>query len=277
MIEKNHPQLSIRKQCELLGVNRNRLEPKGPKVSADDERLMRWMDEIHLKEPTFGARRLRQILIRDYKVCPTRRRVGRLMKVMGLEACYPKPRTSQPGAGHEKYPYLLGEMEVVRPNQVWCADITYIPMPVGYCYLVVVMDWFSRAVLGWAVSTTMEVSFCLEAWRMAVRTAGCTPEIMNTDQGSQFTSTGWLEEIKSHETIRISMDGKGRWVDNVFIERLWWSLKYEDVYLKAYGTPREVARGVGAWFGRYNHYRPHSALENKTPWAVYQGLEEEVA
>jgi putative transposase len=160
-------------------------------------------------------------------------------------------------------------MVITRPNQVWCADITYIPMPTGFCYLVAIMDWYSRKVLGWAVSTTLDTEFCLRAWGMALRVAGCPPEIMNTDQGSQFTGTDWIEEMKQHKGMKISMDGKGRWVDNVFIERLWWSLKYEDVYLRSYETPREVERGVGRWLGTYNANRPHSALEDGTPDEVY--------
>ena len=167
------------------------------------------------------------------------------------------------------FPYLLRDLVIDQPNQVWCADITYIPMANGYCYLMAVMDWYSRKVLGWAVSTTMDVHLCLEAFRMAVRVAGCYPEIMNTDQGSQFTSREWVAELQQYEGLRLSMDGKGRWVDNVFIERLWWSFKYEDVYLKAYETPRELERGVAAWLDRYNHYRPHSALDGQTPAECY--------
>jgi putative transposase len=277
MVEKTHSQLSIRRQCELLAVNRNRLEPKRPKITEEDEQIMRLMDEIHLNDPAFGARRMRDLLKRDHGLHPGRNRIVRLMRLAEVYACYPRPRTSIPGPGHEKHPYLLRNLEITHPNQVWCADITYIPMPVGFCYLVAVMDWYSRAVLGWAVSTTMDTNFCLEAWRMAVRTAGCTPGIMNTDQGSQFTSNDWLEEIKDHESVQISMDGKGRWVDNVFIERLWWSLKYEDVYLKAYETPLEVERGAMKWFKRYNDYRPHSALNGQTPWQVHEGFKDEEA
>ena len=159
-------------------------------------------------------------------------------------------------------------MKITRPNQVWSSDITYIPMPTGFCYLAAVMDWHSRRVLGWAVSSTMETNLCLRAFRSAVKAAGCCPQIMNTDQGSQFTSDAWIKEIKDHG-IKISMDGKGRWVDNVVVERLWWSLKYEDIYLRSYATPREVARGASEWFMKYNTRRPHSSLGDRTPDEVF--------
>jgi len=277
MVEKDHPQLSVRRQCELLVVNRNRLAARHGRITEQDEKIMRAIDEIHLREPTYGTRQLRRILVRDHGLSPGRARVRRLMKLMGLHATYPQPRTSLPGKGHKKFPYLLGNLDVTRPNHVWCADITYIPMPKGFCYLVAVMDWYSRAVLGWSVSTTMDTGFCVDAWRMAVETAGRTPEIMNTDQGCQFTSQDWMEELNQHEGLQISMDGKGRWIDNVFIERLWWSVKYEDVYLKSYATPREVERGVSKWFEKYNGYRPHSAHGGKTPWSVHANLEDEQA
>lgn len=271
MVEPEHPQLSIRRQCELLDVNRNRLEVPADKATEEDLRIMRMIDELHMAEPAYGARRLCLVLNRDHGFSVDRKRVTRLMRLMGIEACWPRPRTSVPGAGHKVYPYLLREVSIERPHQAWCADITYIPMAQGYCYLMAVMDWHSRKVLGWAVSTTMDVGLCLEAFRMAVCVAGRAPEIMNTDQGSQFTSGDWIAEMEGHAGLRISMDGKGRWVDNVFIERLWWSLKYEDVYLKAYETPRELERGVGRWLGRYNSYRPHAALDGLTPDQCYAG------
>lgn len=277
MVEVDHPQLSVRRQCSLLDVNRNRLEPPPERFTPEDLQIMRLMDEIHLREPCYGARRMRLVLKRDHGLEVARKRIRRLMHLMGLEACWPRPRTSLPGRGHKVYPYLLRDLVIDRPNQVWCADITYLPMGRGYCYLMAVMDWYSRKVLGWAVSTTMDVNLCLEAIRKAVREAGCYPEIMNTDQGSQFTSTEWIAELQTHEGLRISMDGKGRWVDNVFIERLWWSLKYEDIYLKAYETPRDLERGVAAWLERYNHYRPHSALEGQTPQACYAAPRKDAA
>lgn len=271
MVETAHPQLSIRCQCALLGVNRNRLEPATDKTTEEDLEIMRKLDELHMVEPTYGARRMCRVLNRDHGFSVDRKRVARLMRLMDIAPCWPKPRTSMPGAGHKVFPYLLRDLEIDRPNQVWCADITYIPMAQGYCYLMAVMDWCSRKVLGWTVSTTMDVGLCLEAFRRAVLVAGRAPEIMNTDQGSQFTSGEWIAEMEKHAGLRISMDGKGRWVDNVLIERLWWSLKYEDVYLKAYESPRELERGIGRWLVRYNSYRPHAALDGLTPEQHYAG------
>lgn len=269
MVETQGSQLSVRAQCELLDVNRNRLAPPPPKVSEEDLRIMRVIDELHLKHPAYGARRLSVVLQRDHGFQADRKRTARLMKIMGVVPRWPQPRTSQPGAGHKTYPYLLREVKVTAPDQAWCADITYIPMARGCCYACVVMDWHSRKALGWAVSTTMDTGLCLEAFAMALRTAGRAPDIMNTDQGSQFTGERWIQEMLSHSGLRISMDGKGRWVDNVFIERLWWSLKYEDIYLKAYETPRAVERGVSAFLRDYNSYRPHQTLGDRTPDAVY--------
>ena len=268
MVEKGHPQLSVRRQCELLAVNRNRLDPKVEKVLEEDLRIMRLIDEIHLNEPTFGSRQMTRALKRHHGVEIGREGTRRLMQVMGVKAIYPGPRTSKPGKGHKIYPYLLRDMKIERPDQVWCSDITYIPMGRGFCYLAVVMDWHTRCVLGWAVSTTMDVNLCLEACRMAVRTAGRTPEVMNTDQGSQYTCGEWLKALEPE--VRISMDGKGRWVDNVRIERFWWSLKYEDVYLRAYGDLRELEKGLADWIRRYNTYRPHSSLDGMTPWDAYR-------
>ena len=269
MVEADHPQLSVRAQCELLDVNRNRLDPPPPKVGEEDLRIMRVIDELHLKHPAYGARRLSVVLQRDHGFKAERKRTARLMKIMGIVPRWPKPRTSQPGAGHKIYPYLLRDVKVTAPDQAWCADITYIPMARGWCYVCVVMDWYSRKALGWAVSTTMDTGLCLEAFAMALRTAGRAPDIMNTDQGSQFTGAEWIAEMQRHPGLQISMDGKGRWVDNVLIERLWWSLKYEDVYLKAYETPQRLERGVAAYFRDYNSYRPHDSLNQRTPDAVY--------
>lgn len=274
MVDPSDSQLSVRCQAQLVGVNRNRLKPAELKRDQEDLALMRLMDELHMDEPTFGTRGLRRLLKRRHGLRVGRARIGRLMRVMGIKAIYPQPRTSHPGKGHKIYPYLLRGLKVTRPNQVWCADITYIPMPKGFCYVVVVMDWYSRMVLGWQVSTTMDTDFCLRAFRMAVARAGCTPEIMNTDQGSQFTSVDWIDEMTSHEGLRISMDGKGRWLDNVFVERLWWSMKYEDVYLRSYETPRDVARGLEAWLRKFNERRPHSSLEDRTPLEAYTGIME---
>jgi len=270
MIEKNDSQLSIRKQAALLGVNRNRLEPAS-RTREEDERLMKEIDRLHLEMPSYGSRRIRAALRRaGWEV--GRDRVRRLMRTMGIRAIVPKPRTTQPGKAHKKYPYLLGEMEVSRPDEAWCADITYLPMHRGYGYLVAVMDWRSRAVLGWRISNTLDTSFCVEAFRDAVSTAGCTPEIFNTDQGCQFTSKEWLEELESHAELKVSMDGKGRWMDNVFIERLWWSLKYEDVYLKEYRDLFDLEAGVSKWIQSYNLRRLHQSLGYRTPWEIYRPL-----
>ncbi len=272
LVEPSDPQLSLRRQCALLGVNRNRLTPPMPKATPTDLQIMRWLDDMHLRFPTFGTRGLGRLLKRERQIRVGRNRIRRLMKLARIVPVYPRPRTSAPGKGHRVYPYLLRKLAITRSNQVWCADITYIPMPCGYCYLVAIMDWYSRKVLGWAVSTTMDTEFCLRAFRQALAVAGQAPEIMNTDQGAQFTSTDWINELKSHRDLKISMDGKGRWVDNVFIERLWWSLKYEDVYLRSYETPRAVGQGVKAWFHAYNANRPHSSLDDATPDEVYFAL-----
>lgn len=269
MVEADHPQLSVRTQCDLLDVNRNRLDPPPPKVSEEDLRIMRVIDELHLRRPAYGSRRLSLILQRDHGFSADRKRTARLMKIMGIEACYPKPRTSLPGKGHKVYPYLLRDETISAPDQAWCTDITYIPMAKGYCYTCVIMDWYSRKALGWAVSTTMDTGLCLEAFSMALRSAGRAPSIMNTDQGSQFTGSEWIAEMQRHPGLRISMDGKGRWVDNVYIERLWWSLKYEDIYLKAYETPQQLERGVDTFLRDYNSYRPHASHDNRTPDVVY--------
>ncbi len=273
LVDPSDPQLSLRRQCTLLGVNRNRLTPPAAKATSTDLRIMCWLDELHLRFPTFGTRGLRRLLKREQGVCVGRTRIRRLMKLARIAAVYPRPRTSAPGKGHRIYPYLLRGLAITRPNQVWCADITYIPMPMGFCYLVAIMDWYSRKVLGWAVSTTLDTEFCLRAFRLALAVAGHPPDIMNTDQGAQFTSDAWVKEMKQHEGLKISMDGKGRWIDNVFIERLWWSLKYEDIYLRSYDTPRDVEGGVTKWFHTYNADRPHSALEDATPDEAYFALE----
>ncbi len=274
LVERDHPALSVRRQCELLGVNRNRLNPQVPAPDEAELHLCRILDELHVREPTFGTRKLCHVLERDHQIGVSRKRLRRIMRRLNIRAVYPGPRTSLPAPGHAVFPYLLRGLKITVPNQVWCADITYIPMKRGYCYLFAILDWHSRYVLSWALSTTMDTSFCVSAFREAVRRTGCTPEIFNTDQGSQFTSQEWVGELLSHPGLRISMDGKGRWVDNVFIERLWRSLKYEDVYLKAYDTPRELERGLAQWFLRYNTYRPHQALGMKTPSDVhYQNRE----
>jgi putative transposase len=227
---------------------------------------MRRIDHLHLEFPFAGSRMLRDLLKQEgYRV--GRKHVATLMKRMGIEALYRKPRTTKPGAGHKIYPYLLRTLSIDRPNQVWAMDITYIPMARGFVYLAVVLDWYTRRVLSWKVSITMDVHFCLEAVEEAIARYG-TPEIMNTDQGSQFTSQAFTGLLKEHD-IRISMDGKGSWRDNVFIERLWRSVKYEDIYLRAYDSASAVRAGLTRYFSFYNNRRPHSSLDGQTPNQVY--------
>jgi len=233
-VEENHPEISVRRQCDLLGVNRSGLyyEPRGE--SAENLQLMRLIDEQYTRTPFYGSRRMTEWLrSKGFEV--NRKRVSRLMAMMGIEAVYPKPKLSQPGEGHRIYPYLLEGMKVERVNQVWSTDITYIRMAEGFAYLVAVMDWHSRFVLSWALSLTMELDFCLEALERALRRG--RPEIFNSDQGSQFTSDKFTSKLLARQ-IAISMDGRGRCLDNIFIERLWRSLKYEEVYLKDYTLVR---------------------------------------
>lgn len=267
MIEKNHPELSLRRQCTLLDVNRNRLVSR-PKVSAQDKEIMRDLDELHTRWPFYGQRKLvRELRKRDWMV--GRKRVRRLMRLMGMEAIAPKPKTSIPDGSHRKYPYLLRDLVVDRPDQVWCTDITYIPLSRGYAYLVAVMDWHTRAVLSWRISNTLDTSFCLEALKEARGVAGCSPEIFNTDQGCQFTSEAWIEAVEGMGS-KVSMDGRGRWMDNVFIERLWRSLKCEDIYLKDYRSVPELEAGVSRWMQDYNHERIHQGLDYECPWSLYR-------
>lgn len=266
MVEPKHRKLSLVRQSRLLGVSRSALyyQPAGP--SAYELELMALMDRQYLKTPFYGSRRMKAWLEAEGHVV-NRKRVARLMRLMGLEAIYQRPKTSQPAPGHQVFPYLLRNLAVARSNQVWAADITYIPMRRGFLYLVAIMDWHSRLVLAWRLSISLEVEFCLSALREALSKG--QPEIFNTDQGSQFTSqrfTGMLLK----PGIRVSMDGKGRCMDNVFVERLWRSLKYEEVYLKAYDTVAEARAGIGAWFRFYNHERPHQSLDYRTPWQAFQ-------
>ena len=258
--------LPKRRRCELLEVARSTAYYRPTPITDDDLRMMRLIDEIHLELPFYGSRRIRDEL--ETRGHPTnRKRVQRLMRLMGLRALYPKRRTSQPGKGHKIYPYLLGDLCVERANQVWASDICYIPMAKGFMYLVAIMDWHTRRVLSWRVSNTLDSEFCVEALEEALERFG-PPEIFNTDQGAQFTSEAFTGVLKAHD-IAISMDGKGRWVDNVFVERLWRSVKYEDVYLRAYETPTALRAGLTHYFAFYNARRRHSALDRRTPDAVY--------
>ena len=232
---------------------------------------MRWLYELHLEQPAFGSRRLTTMLCREGAVV-NRKRVSRLLEVMGIEAIYPRAARWKSREDHEIFPYLLGDLEINGPNQVWCSDITYIPMPQGFMYLVAVMDWWSRYVLAWSLSNTMEADFCIRAWEMALEEAGRAPLISNTDQGSQFTSPGFVDAVQSAGTD-VSMDGRGRWIDNRFIERLWRSVKYEDVYINDYDDGLTAERGLRRWFECYNKLRPHQALRNATPEQWYRFAE----
>ena len=266
-VERMAPALPVTRQCELLALPRSSAYyARGPAVSDEDLRLMRLLDELHLKYPFMGSRRLRDEL-KKLGVIANRKRVQRLMRLMGLEALYPRKRTSVPNKAHRVFPYLLRDLLIDRPNQVWATDITYIPMRRGFLYLVAIVDWASRAVLSWRLSTTMETDFCVAALEEAITRYG-VPEIFNTDQGAQFTSEAFLSVLERNQ-IRISMDGKGRWRDNVFVERLWRSVKYEEVYLKAYETVHEARSSLAKYFDFYNHERGHQSLNRQTPWQVY--------
>jgi len=239
------------------------------RIQSDDLKLMRLIDEQYLKNPSWGSRSMRNYLHRQgYKV--NRKRIQRLMRLMGIEAIYPKPRTSRPHPGHKVYPYLLRNLNIDRPNQVWTADITYIPMARGSMYLIVVMDWYSRKVLSWRLSNTLEAYFCVAALEDALLQHG-RPEIFNTDQGAQFTSQTFTNLLKSH-AIQISMDGRGRVQDNIFIERLWWTIKYQYLYLWTFDNGTQLRQGLSQWFQHYNQQRSHQALDNLTPDEVYYGL-----
>ncbi|MGY5769993.1 IS3 family transposase [Vibrio cincinnatiensis] len=261
-------QLPIKRQCELLNIARSTAYYQPIGLSNEELELRRMIDEIHLQYPFMGSRRIRNELIKKgHKV--NRKRIVRIMRDMGIGAIYPKPKTTIANKAHKVYPYLLRDIEVTYPNQAWAIDITYIPMAKGFLYLVAIIDWFSRKVLSWRLSNTMDTSFCLEALEEALQHYG-PPDIFNSDQGSQFTSTEFTQALLDRG-IRISMDGKGRWVDNVFIERLWRSLKYEEVYLKAYTTPREAELEIGNYMVFYNEERNHQGLNNLTPDEAYFG------
>ncbi len=267
MIDRDN-RLPITRQCQLLQLNRSTVYYQRCPVSDEDLALMRRIDEMHLKRPFYGSRRLRDWL-QDEGYAVGRKRVRRLMRLMGIMALYPKPRTSKPGKGHKIYPYLLRDLTIDHPNQVWATDISYIPMARGFVYLVAIMDWYSRKVLTWRLSNSLDSDFCVEALEEALSIYG-TPEIFNTDQGAQFTSEAFTGVLKD-AGVDISMDGKGRWVDNVFVERLWRSVKYEDVYLKAYETVSEARNGIGTYLNFYNSERRHQSLDRKTPDRVYMG------
>ena len=266
MAKKDHPRLSIAKQCRLLSISRSSFyyEPKGE--TTQNLVLMHLIDEQFLETPFYGVLQMTwHLRVQGHLV--NEKRIRRLMRLMGLMPIYQHPNTSRPCPQHKTYPYLLRGLRVDRPNQVWCADITYIPMRRGFLYLVAIMDWATRKVLAWRLSDTLDTDFCVEALNEAVLHFGA-PDIMNTDQGSQFTSWGWTDRLRK-AGVKISMDGKGRFLDNIFVERLWRSLKYECVYLHAWSGGREAKAGIGKWVAFYNQQRPHSALAGCTPDAVY--------
>ena len=287
MIERAHKKLSVRKQCNLLDVNRNRLEPRTPKRTASDLAVMAEMDVLHTEFPFLGARKLVREL-RDLGHRVSRKRVRRLMQLMGISALVPQPNTSKPSPENKIYPYLLRDLEITQADQVWCADITYIPMAKGHAYLVAIMDyllcrsadrlrilldgqWHTRAVLAWELSNTMDIAFCLRGLREAMARTGRASKIFNTDQGSQFTSKEWVGELEA-AGVRVSMDGRGRWMDTVFIERLWRSLKYEKQRLWSYRDIPEPESHIDNWMGYYKHRRKHQHLDYAKPWDVYEKM-----
>lgn len=265
MIDRSH-ELSVTRQAKLLNLSRSGLYYRPRPVSPAELSIMRRIDELHLEYPFAGSRLLRDLLHRE-GIEVGRDRVVAMMRRMGIEAIYRRPNTSKPAPGHGIYPYLLRGLAIERPNQVWAMDITYIPMARGFVFLTVVLDWYTRRVLSWRISITMEVEFCLDAVAEALARYG-TPEIFNTDQGSQFTSLDFTSLLKSNG-IAISMDGRGSWRDNVFVERLWRTVKYEEVYLRAYGNVAEARTSLGRYFDFYNRRRPHSSLDRRTPDQAY--------
>jgi len=266
MVERADRALSVSQQCRLLAVSRSSVYRRPTEVS-EDRTIMALIDRQYLARPYYGSRRMAAWLVTQGHVV-NRKRVQRLMRLMGLVAIYQRPNTSKPAPQNKVYPYLLGGLSIERVNQVWCADITYIPMARGFIYLVVVMDWVSRLVLSWRLSNTLGADFCVEALEEALAQCG-TPEIFNTDQGCQFTSSEFIGVLE-HSAITISMDGKGRCMDNIFVERQWRSLKYEEVYLNAYGSVAEAKAGIAAWLSFYNDERQHQSLGYRTPRQIYQ-------
>jgi len=269
MLDQEHGDLSLRRQCKLFGISRSSAYYKPRPLKAEDLEIMRIIDEQYLKTPTYGSRTMRNHLRRlGYKI--NRKRVQRLMRKMGIEAIYPRPKTSKAHPEHRIYPYLLKGVEINEPNMVWAADITYIPMRRGFMYLVVVMDWYSRKVLSWRVSNTLDADFCVSALEEAIGRYG-VPEIFNTDQGAQFTGSKFIKVLKLNN-IRISMDGRGRAYDNIFVERLWWTVKYHYVYLHEFENGLELRKGLAGFFQLYNKERPHQTFDIKTPDEVYYGI-----
>ena len=271
MIEPNHPKLSTARQCRLLGLPRSSYYHRPKPKPVEDLALMRVIDEVYLAQPVFGSRQMTRWLRRQgYEI--NRKRVRRLMRLMGLEAIYPKPNLSRPRPGEQVYPYLLRHLAVTRPNQVWATDITYVPIAGGFCYLCAVIDWYSRAVLAWELSNTLDASFCVRAVQRALARHG-TPEIFNTDQGCQFTSAEFTQLLLARG-VKLSMDGKGRCLDNVFVERLWRTVKHDEIYLRSYADLTEATKWLTLFFDFYNERRPHSAHDHAgqhfTPMEIYR-------
>jgi putative transposase len=267
MVELPGKDLSVRRQCALLDLSRSGVYRPKSVTGTEDLAVMRRIDELHLELPFYGSRRMMFELNKEGRWV-NRKRVQRLMRVMGIEALVPRPGTSKAAPGHKIYPYLLRGLTIAEPNHVWAADITYIPMARGFLYLVAIIDWASRAVLAWRLSNTMDTSFCLAALDEALVRYG-KPKIFNTDQGAQFTSAAFTGKLEA-AGVAISMDGRGRFMDNIFIERLWRSIKYEEVHLKAYADGREARAGIGSWMTFYNFRRPHQAMNNQMPMAVWR-------
>lgn len=269
-VDPDHKSISIMRQCELIGLPRSSYyrQPEIQEESNENLHFMRLIDEEYMNHPFYGSRKMRDVLLRQGYII-NRKRVQRLMRKMGIQSIAPKPGTSKPHPEHKIYPYLLRHLSVIRPNQVWSTDITYIPLVGGFVYLVAVMDWFSRYVLSWEISVNMESEFCISALESAIRRYG-RPEIFNTDQGAQFTCNAFTNILKENE-VMISMDGRGRALDNVFIERLWRSVKYEEIYPKEYRSVRELIQSLKRYFDFYNIQRPHASLNRNTPSEVYSG------
>jgi putative transposase len=266
-IDFDHEELSVREQCRLLGIHRSSVYYEPVPEKDENLRLMRLMDEEHLRRPARGSRQMMDFLADDHGMVVNRKRVQRLMRKMGIEGIAPKRRTTLKNQGHRVYPYLLRGLSIERPNQVWCSDITYVPLQRGFLYLVAVMDWYSRYVISWRLSNSMDADFCVEALEEALEHG--KPEIFNTDQGAQFTSREFTEKLRSHD-IAISMDGKGRAIDNVMIERLWRTVKYEEVYLKEYATGDDCYKGLKSYLHFYDNQRRHQSLDRRTPGEVYR-------
>ena len=266
MVDREHPELSVVRQCSLLGISRSSVYSRSDEADEYELELMSLIDRQYLVRPYYGSRRM-TVWLRTQGHWVNRKRVQRLMRLMGIEAVYRRPNTSKPSLQHKVYPYLLRGAEINRINQVWACDITYIPMARGFMYLVVIMDWYSRYVLSWRLSNTLDADFCVDALEEALSKG--RPEIFNTDQGSQFTSDAFTGMLLEHD-IQISMDGKGRYLDNIFVERLWRSVKYEEVYLKAYENVDEAKAGIGTFLDFYNDERPHQSLGYQTPYQVFE-------